>query len=127
MTRPSRTSLVNLVALAALGLLTACAPDDGPALSAEGERGHELAANNGCVACHGPNGQGGVGPAWVGLAGSTVTLEDGTTLTADDAYLARAIAEPEADLVDGYTLQMPPNNLEPDEVDAIVAYIKELQ
>ena len=50
--------------------------------------------SNGCAACHGANGQGGVGPAFQGLYGSEVALDDGTTVTADDEYLRRSIEEP---------------------------------
>jgi len=45
---------------------------------------------------------------------------------ADDAYLTRAIADPSAELVDGYTLKMPANNLNDAEVADIVAFINAL-
>ena len=98
----------------------------GPALPADAEAGRALARDKGCAACHGGDGQGGIGPAWVGLAGSTVTLDDGSTVVADDAYLTRAIAEPNADIVAGYTIQMPENSLNDAEVAQIVAYIRSL-
>ncbi|MGA0766576.1 MAG: c-type cytochrome, partial [Ilumatobacteraceae bacterium] len=41
----------------------------------------------GCASCHGEDGNGRVGPKWIGLADSQVTLNDGTVVTADDAYL----------------------------------------
>ena len=82
--------------------------------------------SSGCAGCHGQNFGGGAGPSWLGLAGSDVTLVDGTTVVADDAYLTAAIAEPSKDLVDGYTLKMPPNNLDDAEVADIVAYINAL-
>ena len=50
----------------------------------------------------------------------------GTTVVADDAYLTAAIAEPSRDLVDGYTLKMPANNLDDTEIADIVAYINAL-
>jgi len=59
----------------------------------------------------------------VGLAGSQVTLADGSTLVADTAYLTRAIANPSADLVADYNLKMPANSLSEAEIADIVAYI----
>lgn len=90
------------------------------------QNGEQLARSNGCAGCHGRNFEGGAGPSWTGLAGSEVVLVDGTTLIADDAYLTRAIADPAADLIEGYNLKMPPNSLSAAEVADIVAYIKTL-
>lgn len=95
-----------------------------PALA---ESGRQLALTNGCAACHGTDGAGGVGPAWVGLAGSTVELADGTSLVADDVYLRRSILEPDAEIVAEYGVAMPRNGLEPDEIDAVIAYIMSLR
>ena len=47
---------------------------------------------------------GGVGPKFVGLYGSQVTLDDGSTVVADDAYIRRSITDPDAQRVAGYTL-----------------------
>ena len=90
------------------------------------QNGEQLARSKGCAGCHGQNFEGGAGPGWVGLAGSEVTLVDGSTLLANDAYLTAAIAEPATDLVDGYTLKMPANNLSDAEIADIVAYINTL-
>jgi mono/diheme cytochrome c family protein len=100
--------------------------DAGPTLSAAGERGKRIGLSSGCAGCHGTNGQGGVGPTWVGLAGSERELQDGTTVVADDAYLVRAIAEPGADLLADYRLQMPQNRLTGDDIADVIAYIKDL-
>ena len=117
----------SLAVIATMAMaLSACA-DDGPPLSEAGARGKDLAGDNGCLACHGRNGQGGVGPAWTGLAGATVELDDGTTVVADDNYLRRSISDPQAEQVAGYTVLMPTNKLAPGEVDAVIAYIKDLK
>ena len=100
--------------------------DSGPELSAEGERGRQIANDNGCAACHGNNGQGGAGPAWTGLFGSTVELDDGTTVLADEEYLRTSITDPSAQRNAGYSLQMPQNSLTADEIDAVIAYITDL-
>ena len=88
--------------------------------------GEQLSRSKGCAGCHGQDFGGGAGPAWVGLAGSDVELTDGTVLAADTDYLIRAIADPSADLVAGYTLKMPANNLTEAEIDDIVAFIETL-
>ncbi|MGR5326026.1 c-type cytochrome, partial [Vibrio sp. DNB22_17_1] len=51
------------------------------------DQGKTLAQAKGCVACHTINGSPGVGPTWKGLYGSTQTMADGSTATADEAYL----------------------------------------
>lgn len=83
--------------------------------------------DSGCAACHGRNGAGGVGPAWTGLYGSTVELEGGEQVAADEDYLRRSIVDPEAEKVTGYNVVMPDNNLTGPEVDAVVAYIEALR
>ncbi|MGI9645632.1 MAG: c-type cytochrome [Ilumatobacteraceae bacterium] len=108
-----------------LAFAAACG-SDGSDLSEAGERGRKVSNSNGCAACHGPKGEGGSGPAWVGLYNAEVELRDGTFVIADEDYLVRAIVEPEADLRAGYTLQMPRNGLSESEVADVIAYIEEL-
>lgn len=98
----------------------------GPASAGSAVSGEQLSRSKGCAGCHGQDFDGGAGPGWIGLAGSQVILVDGTTLVADDDYLTRAIAEPAADLVEGYNLKMPANNLSDAEVADIVAFINTL-
>lgn len=116
---PAVRVLPALLSVVGLG---ACGGGDGDA----GGAGRQVAIDAGCAGCHGADGQGGIGPAWTGLHNSTVELEGGATLTADDAYLQRAIADPEAERVAGFTVAMPENQLGPEDVEAIVAYIRTL-
>jgi cytochrome c oxidase subunit 2 len=88
--------------------------------------GEQLARSTGCPGCHGQDFGGGAGPTWIGLAGSQVTLADGSTLVADTSYLTRAIADPSADVVADYTLRMPTNRLSEAEIADIVAFIETL-
>lgn len=113
--------------------LAACGGDDDSDLSEQARTGRNTANSSGCASCHGSDGQGGVGPTWVDLAGSEVTLtvpedEGGGTRTviADDEYLRRAILDPQAEEVEGYTVNMPTNGLSEAETDDVIAYIKEL-
>ena len=62
------------------------------------------------------------------MAGSTVTLEDGTQVVADDAYLREAILQSRGQVVDGYANIMPvyDGELTDAEVDDLIAYIEDL-
>ncbi len=94
--------------------------------SAAGKRGLALVDKAGCQACHTANGKKAVGPSWKDLAGSTVKLDDGTTVVADGAYLTRAITKPKDQVVAGYAGIMPGNSLGAREVDDVIAYLREL-
>jgi cytochrome c oxidase subunit 2 len=121
MTFARALSLVVLVAAP----LAACGGDgDGTALSPEAEAGRAVFRSSGCASCHGPNGDGGVGPQLAGLWGSTVTLDDGSTVVADEAYLYESIADPGAKRVEGFGLRMPTNDLDDAEIRSILVYIE---
>jgi cytochrome c oxidase subunit II len=96
-------------------------------LSAEAQEGQRLYNNSGCAGCHGRAGQGGVGPALVGIEGTERPLVDGSTVIADTEYLIRAIMDPNAEIVNGYRLRMPANRLTETEVRAVIAFITELE
>jgi cytochrome c2 len=93
--------------------------------------GEELWTSTGCAGCHSIDGTKSVGPTVKGLVGSTVTLDEGRTVTADEAYLARSITDPDAELVEGYdagvmSAATDPQEFEtrPQDVEALVAYIE---
>jgi cytochrome c oxidase subunit 2 len=113
-----------VLAFAAAG----CGGDDGA-----GDRGSPLAVEArqisrraGCTACHGADGEGGVGPGWAGSLGTEIALEDGTTVVVDEAYLSRAIADPRAQVRAGFDITMPENRLTDDEIATLVEYIVSL-
>ena len=114
-----------MVGVASCGDDSGSAPPDlsGPALA-----GYELARDSGCFACHGDGGRGN-GPAvgWVGLAGSTVQLKDGTSVVADTQHLLTAILDPSREIRAGSTLLMPVNTLTEAQAAEIVAYIETLR
>jgi mono/diheme cytochrome c family protein len=89
-------------------------------------RGEAIAQRAGCASCHGGSFQGGVGPGWVGVAGSKVELTDGSVAIADEGYLFESIRDPSAKVVAGYGMQMPRNSLSDDEIREVVAYIVSL-
>ena len=115
-----------LAASIAVSGLSACGSDAGVSLSPEAEAGRSVFRDQGCSSCHGSNGQGGVGPSFEGLSGSSVTLEDGSTVTADDAYLRESITDPGAKIVEGYRVPMPTNSLDDDQIDALLDFIRAL-
>lgn len=118
--RPLR---IGLALLLLAGVAAGCGGGSSDDPVAAGAR---VAQQKGCVACHSATGGGGVGPTWKGLYGLPVGLEDGTTVTADDAYLARSIRDPQAQRVAGFSATMPELGLDDAEVDAVIAYIRSL-
>jgi len=112
-----------------LATLVACG-DDSPQSGGDAdpavERGQGLARTRGCSACHGAAGQGGIGPAWVDVMGTQVTLTDGSAVTVDEAYISRSIVDPAAQVVDGYPVAMPKTELSDAEVADLVAYVVSL-
>ena len=98
----------------------------GADLSDAAKHGQELARTKGCSACHGANGEGGIGPAWIDTMGSTVTLTDGSQVVVDEAYLTQSIKDPASQVVAGYAVSMPPQELTDQEVADLVAYITSL-
>jgi cytochrome c oxidase subunit 2 len=101
------------------GLMSACTGNE-----ISPEAGQNLAVMKGCSACHTVDETPKIGPSWVGLYGSQVELEDGSFITADEAYLIESIKDPNGTIVKGYTKgSMPGIALTEDELNALVAYI----
>lgn len=81
----------------------------------------------GCSSCHTTSGQRSEGPTWKGLAGSTRPLADGSSVVADEAYLRRAITDPQAEIVAGFDAGMPTVEVTDEELDALVEFIVSLR
>ncbi|MBI5934758.1 MAG: cytochrome c oxidase subunit II [Chloroflexi bacterium] len=92
-------------------------------------KGELLAKNNGCFGCHSPVGAALVGPTWKGLFGSQVQLSNGTTVTADEAFILDSILNPQATIVAGFegASAMPAYAFTEEELSYIVAYIMSLK
>ncbi len=95
-------------------------------------QGAALYASKGCKSCHTIDGSAGAGPTWKGLVGSRVKLADGSTVTADDAYLTTAIEDPDKQIVDGYkpgvmSASIPKGSVSQADAKALVAYIDSLK
>jgi cytochrome c oxidase subunit 2 len=97
---------------------------------APAEAGKQHAQQLGCTACHSADGSTLVGPTWKGLFGSEVPLQDGSTVVADEDYLRSSIVDPGVQIVQGFPDVMPKNyqeQLSPEQIQAIVEYIKSLR
>ena len=106
------------------------APEPAKAALDPAARGAQLVKDNGCLACHATDSKRVVGPGWGGLYNSKVKLADGSTVTADDAYLRESILKPNAKIVAGYPASVMPDYsklLTEDEVNAVVAYLHTLE
>ena len=118
------------------GVQPAASPEAGsgadPALVAKGQ---QLATQYGCTSCHSTTGAQIVGPTWKGLAGRQETLDNGQTVTVDDAYLKESILDPDAKIVKGFQKGVMAPAVKPNEaqiqqgnnLDALIAYIKSLK
>lgn len=93
-------------------------------------RGNALLAKKGCTSCHSLDGSPQSGPTLRGLYGAkrTVTTAGATReVVADDVYLARALREPDADVVLGFPAgRMPKFALGDDDVASIARAVEEL-
>ena len=92
------------------------------------EAGKDLFTNKlGCASCHagGPQQRGAV---LENLFGSQVKLNNGQTLTADDAYIRNSILNPASQIVEGYQPIMPTfkGQVTEEQLTQLVAYIKSL-
>lgn len=112
---------IVLLLLFFVGALAACS-------GSAAALGENLYFERGCVSCHARDDSYSVGPSWKGLYGSEVRLNDGSSVTADEAYLLESILDPKAKIVEGYEPgRMPPNGLTEAEAKQLVEYIKTLR
>jgi cytochrome c oxidase subunit 2 len=94
------------------------------------ERGQVWAQQFGCLACHSVDGSEGVGPTWLGAFGSQESLQDGSTVEVDEAYLRESILQPGAKIVAGFQNVMPAGvaqDMTDEQIDDVIEYIKSLR
>ncbi|MGI6208177.1 MAG: DUF7282 domain-containing protein [Anaerolineae bacterium] len=136
--RPVLSLFVVLVVVAAGALALAVSPagsltilaQDGAAPSPElVERGEQVALDFGCLTCHTTTGARLIGPSFLGLYGSEVRLNDGSTAFADETFIRGEIVAGHERTVLDYPAGIMPDygGLIPGEdVDALVAWIVSL-
>lgn len=90
--------------------------------------GAKLFADLACNTCHRPDAQG-RGPVLQGLFGKAVALQNGQTVTADEAYVRESILTPAAKVVAGFQPIMPTFQglVTEEQLLALVEYVKSLQ
>jgi cytochrome c oxidase subunit 2 len=92
------------------------------------KRGAKLARRSGCATCHSLDGSRRPGPTWKGLYGQKRALANGQEVVADEAYLRRAIVNPDAEIAQGFPKGMMPKDftrkLSEEKLRAIIALIK---
>jgi cytochrome c oxidase subunit 2 len=93
----------------------------------DASRGQRIYESSGCKACHSIDGNPLVGPTWKGLWGEAVELEDGSMLTADEAYIIESIREPNARIAKGFAPGMPQFNLSDRQIADLIEFIKTLK
>jgi cytochrome c2 len=123
------TTATTGTASTSTGATTTSATTTSQAPAGNAANGKALYTSLGCVGCHSLDGTNGTGPTFKGLAGSQVKLSDGTTVTADDAYLSESIADPDKQLVTGHQAGIMSAVIKPGAVSAtdiadLVAFIK---
>ena len=124
-----------VAALCALPLaVAACGGSDGGSSANSGAPGEQQYRQYACAGCHSLDGRDGTGPSFKGLAGSTVTLEDGKKVTADSAYLEKAIVDPDADVTKGYNAGLMKASIDgfdlanrPEDVAKLVEFIESVK
>jgi len=89
------------------------------------QQGERLFRDLGCSGCHGAASTV-KAPDLAGVFGRPVGLSDGTVVLADEQYLHDSIMLPNSQIVGGYPPIMPTygNLIEPEQVNALVAYLK---
>ena len=92
------------------------------------DKGAEVIGLQGCAGCHSVDGSDSVGPTWLDLYGAERQFDDGSTMTADEAYLRKAIVAPSVQVVAGFPNIMPVYEgvLSDQDVDAVIEFIKTL-
>jgi cytochrome c oxidase subunit 2 len=133
----------HAMALAAAVLIAGVAMNDPPLPIVEGvaaqetvdvdlvKRGAKLARRSGCATCHSLDGSRRPGPTWKGLYGQKRALANGQEVVADEAYLRRAIVNPDAEIAQGFPKGMMPKDftrkLSEEKLRAIIALIKSVR
>jgi cytochrome c oxidase subunit 2 len=90
--------------------------------------GAKLFADLACNTCHRPDAQG-RGPVLEGLFGKTVALQNGETVTVDEAYVRESILTPSAKITAGFQPIMPTFQglVTEEQLLALVEYVKSLK
>jgi len=83
----------------------------------------------GCNSCHTLDGTPSKGPSWKGIWGKMETLNDGSTVLVDEAYVKESMLNPQAKIVKGFEPVMPTFQglLRDHEIKGLTEFIKTLK
>ncbi|MCU0677637.1 MAG: cytochrome c [Myxococcota bacterium] len=121
--------------LVALASLSSCGDPDVPTATVttrpagltEEQWGEHLFVSHGCLACHRLDAERLVGPGLGALTGTRELLTGGA-VTVDEAYIRRALVEPNVEIVRGYSPSMPSYDyLSESDLSALELYLRALQ
>jgi mono/diheme cytochrome c family protein len=89
--------------------------------------GAQLFQQLGCSGCH-QAANSAIAPTLHGIYGKLVALQDGSTVTADDAYIRESILNPTAEVVKGFNPIMPSfqGQVNDPQIQDLIDYIKSL-
>jgi cytochrome c oxidase subunit 2 len=120
---------VELAVYDPAGLFVAAIEADGERQLTLADMGERVANRQGCLRCHTTDGTPHIGPTWARMYGSTVILDSGATVVADEAYITESMMDPLAKLHRGFQPVMPSYQglITAAETGAIVEYIKTLR
>ena len=106
----------------------AVAPPDASVEPATAEQGRKVYERMGCIGCHTTDGTPKVGPSLAHYVGSTLKLDDGTTVVADQARFRARLLHPNHGGQAGYNYVGPSYEaqLKAREIDALIVYVKTL-
>lgn len=120
---------------AMIGWVTALEPAEyqawlsggGPAAGSMADYGAKLFQDLACSTCHLESGQG-RGPVLKGVYGKTTQLQNGQTVTVDDAYIRESVLNPQAKVVAGFQPLMPTFQglVTEEQLLQLIAYIKSI-
>lgn len=91
------------------------------------EKGKALFTSKTCSACHSVDGSRLVGPTMKGIWGRKEKMADGAELYVDEAYFARSIKEPMAQVVEGFPPAMAALPVSDDEIKALLHYVASIK
>lgn len=93
------------------------------------DRGKQIYNTRLCMTCHSLDGSKVVGPSFKGLYGRSGKLADGSSYTADEAYIKNSILKPQAQVVEGYQPVMPgyEGQLDDKQIADVIEYLKTLK
>jgi cytochrome c oxidase subunit 2 len=99
----------------------------GAATGSMADAGQKLFTDLACVTCHREDSTG-RGPTLRGLFASTVKLQTGSTVKADENYIRESILNPQAKVVEGYQPLMPTFQglVSEEQLMQLTAYVKSL-